>query len=70
MSAGVGWAIWHYSKLYCSQFKEPVPVWLRTIELPIRLKLIKQACSLGQKLPAEVLHNWLTDLGSSISNQS
>lgn len=70
MSAGIGWALWHHSKLYGSQFKEQVPGWLQEIELPKRLKLIKLACSLRWRLPAQVLHDGLTEPGCSKSKRS
>mgnify|MGYP000653287799 CR=1 FL=1 len=43
MSAGIGWALWQHSKFYLQQFKEPVPGWMKGIETPKRLRLIKLA---------------------------
>lgn len=55
MSANVGWACWHHSKLYEKKFKEPVPPWVKDIQVYQRLRLIRLVTALHWRLPADVL---------------
>ncbi len=70
MSAGIGWALRHHSKLYLQQFKEPVPGWMLGIEPPKRLRLIKLATSLGWRLPLELLQDYATEPGRTQTKRS
>jgi hypothetical protein len=70
MSAGIGWALWHHSKLYLQQFKEPVPGWMKGIDTPKRLRLIKLAISLGWCLPSELLQDDATEAGRTQTKRS
>ncbi len=55
MSANVGWACWHHGKLYEKQFKEPVPQWVKDIQVHQRLRLIRLVTALHWRLPVDVL---------------
>lgn len=69
MGASVGWAWWHHSKLYAKQFNEPVPQWLQEIAIVQRLRLIKLACALAWRLPAQVLSDEATSHQPSARGQ-
>ncbi len=70
MSAGIGWALWHHSKFYLQQFKEPVPGWMQVIEPPRRLRLIKLATSLGWRLPSALLKDDASEPGHTQTKRS
>ena len=55
MSANVGWAWWHHSRLYLNQFNEPIPKWVIDIQIYKRLRLIKLVTRLNWRLPLDVL---------------
>ncbi len=63
MSAGVGWAWWHQSKLYVNQFNEPIPKWVNDIQIYNRLRLIKLVTRLNWRLPEDVLPDPQSDEG-------
>ena len=63
MSANVGWAWWHHSKLYVNQFNEPIPKWVNDIQIYNRLRLIKLVTRLNWRLPEDVLPDPSTDEG-------
>jgi hypothetical protein len=63
LSANVGWAWWHHSKLYVNQFNEPIPKWVNDIQIYNRLRLIKLVTRLNWRLPGDVLPDPSTDEG-------
>lgn len=55
MTLAIGFAWLHYRHKYSEQFSDPVPDWVCSFDLPLRVRLLRVSLRLGWRLPDRIL---------------